>query len=579
MKFSVPVFLILLIVSCTTKYNPDITADELRNSIEYLASDSLKGRKAGSEGDLLTAEFIRGKFQDAGLELLFSDGFQPFGVVTEVALGEGNTFRFNNREYEVEAGFMPYSFSSNSEFSGEVVFAGYGMVFEDDSVSWDDYQGIDVSGKWVLVLKGDPEIDNPGSIYARYSDERTKVLTAVDNHAGGIIFTAGPVFSQEDELSPMFYDKNSSTYDIPVLQVTRLVADEILKVVGETVASLEEELNKLPKPRSFGVETEVTADVDVVQKKAETVNVAAILRGNDPELKNEYIVIGAHHDHLGMGGQGSGSRMPDTIAVHNGADDNASGVAAVIELAEKAAGENSNRRSLIFATFGAEETGLIGSRAFTAEPPVPLENITAMINFDMLGRLDTSSNSLSIGGTKTATEIEDLLNKYYPDYNLALSGEGTGPSDHSSFYLQGIPVFFISTGAHSDYHTPFDDAEFINYEGEKRILDNTYNLLSEITNRDEKLTFQEAGSIQRSGRGARYKVTLGIMPDFAGVEKRGLRVDAVTKEKPAYKAGMQKGDIITALDGKKVGNIYDYMNRLNTLETGRPVTVDVIRGD
>jgi hypothetical protein len=357
------------------------------------------------------------------------------------------------------------------------------------------------------------------------------------------------------------------------------VANDILKGSGKTITTLEEGLNADFRPNSFAVDNVVATTVYIEQKQVETQNVVAILPGIDAELMNEYVIIGAHHDHLGMGGPGSGSRALDTIAIHNGADDNASGVAAVIELAEKAAAEKNNRRTIIFATFGAEEMGLVGSRAFVNNPPVDLKKVVAMFNFDMVGRLDTTSNSLSIGGTKTSLETEDILKSLNPGFSLSLSGEGTGPSDHSSFYLQGIPVFFVSTGAHSDYHTPSDDAEFINYKGVQKVTTYAYDLISEVSNRDRKLTYQEAGSMQRPGRGGRFKVTLGVMPDFAGAEKRGMRIDAVSKGKPAQRGGMKKGDIITAIDGKKVGNIYDYMNRLKTLEAGQMITVDVLRDD
>jgi len=223
--------------------------------------------------------------------------------------------------------------------------------------------------------------------------------------------------------------------------------------------------------------------------------------------------------------------------------------------------------------------GLVGSRAFTTDPPVELDKVSAMFNFDMVGRLDSTSRTLSIGGTGTAVEIDTLLKQYNTDFDLALSEEGTGPSDHSSFYLQGIPVFFFSTGAHADYHTPLDDADRINYEGEREVLVYADKIIEDVTNRDSKLTYKEAGAMQRAGRGARYKVTLGIMPDFAGAEKRGLRVDAVTKGKPAFIGGIKKGDIITSINGKKVGNIYDYMNRLNGLEAGQTISVDVLRDE
>jgi Zn-dependent M28 family amino/carboxypeptidase len=307
--------------------------------------------------------------------------------------------------------------------------------------------------------------------------------------------------------------------------------------------------------------------------------VVALLPGTDSNLKNEYVVVGAHFDHLGMGGPGSGSRATDTLAVHNGADDNASGVAAVIQLAEKLASEKKNKRSIIFVAFGAEEMGLVGSKEFTGKPPVETDKMVAMFNFDMVGRLDPAANGLSIGGTQTSKETEAILTDLNTGFELAFSPEGVGPSDHAAFYLQNIPVFFISTGAHSDYHTPFDDAEFINYEGAKKVADYSYLVISEVANRETALTFQEAGPKFQRSRGGRLKVTFGVMPDFAGLEKRGLRIDAVTPGKPADKAGMKKGDVITAIEGKKVGGIHDYMSRLQTLEVGQQVSVDIIRDE
>jgi aminopeptidase YwaD len=576
MKHLVFILILPVLFSCTQRLNPDIQADDFKEIIGYLASDSLQGRGTGTEGDQLATEFIRAKFKEAGLQLLYEDGYQLFEVITEATPGKNNALIINDKEYPMETGFRPYSFTANARFSGEVVFAGYGFDIDEETIRWNDYEGLDVAGKWVLVLKGDPEMEKTESLYVKYSDVRSKVLVACDRNAGGILLVGGPEYAVEDELEPLFYDKNSSRYSIPVIQVTRKVANEILHASGKDIATLEKKLNTTLGPVSFATKATVTAMADVVLNQVATRNVAALLRGNDPELAAEYVVVGAHHDHLGLGGPGSGSRMPDTVAVHNGADDNASGVAAVIELAHKAASEKKNRRSLLFVTFSAEEMGLVGSRAFTAEPPVDLDQVSAMFNFDMIGRLDSTTRTLSIGGTETASEIDSLLNQYNPDFELALSGEGTGPSDHASFYLKEIPVFFVSTGAHSDYHTPEDDASLINYAGASDITSYAYDLLTAVANADQMLTFREAGSLQRASRG-NLKVTLGIMPDFAGIEKRGLRVDAVTKGKPAFKGGMKKGDIITAIDGKKVGNIYDYMNRLNVLEPDQIITVDILR--
>lgn len=227
--------------------------------------------------------------------------------------------------------------------------------------------------------------------------------------------------------------------------------------------------------------------------------------------------------------------------------------------------------------FGAEEMGLVGSTYFTANPPVDLKNVIAMINFDMVGRLDPNAPALSIGGTKTSLETEEILELLNPGFELSLSGEGTGPSDHAAFYMQDIPVFFISTGAHPDYHTPDDDADKLNYAGIMEVSNYAWRIIEEISGRDERLTFNEAGSKARRSTRGRMKVTLGVMPDFAGQEKNGLRIDAVTKGKPAYTAGILKGDIITAINGNKVGNIYDYMNRMNTFEEGQTISIDVMR--
>jgi len=569
--------LILFIVSCGQKFNPEISVDDIKENIEFLASDSLRGRKSGMEGDLLAANYLRSKFEAAGLELMFNNSFQKFTLVSSAELGEGNSFVVGETSFEAESDFLPYAFSANTKVEAGVVFAGYGIQLDRDTLQWNDFENTDVSGKWILVLQGDPDLDNPNSPYLEFSSERAKALTASDKNAAGIILVAGSKFSEKDELSSLFFDKNSSRYSIPVVQITRKVANEILADTGETVETLETKLIENNSGLNVNTNAKVSVTVNILLKETETQNVVAMVPGIDDSLKNEYIIVGAHYDHLGMGGPGSGSRAVDTIAVHNGADDNASGVATVIELAEKVAFERDNKRSIIFAAFGAEEMGLIGSKAFTAEPPVETENMVGMFNFDMVGRLDTTNNGLSIGGTKTSIETEDILKDLNTDFELAMSPEGVGPSDHASFYLQDIPVFFISTGAHSDYHTPLDDAEFINFEGAKKVTDYAYAILSEVANRDEALTFQEAGAKFQRSRGGRFKVTLGVMPDYAGLEKRGMRIDGVTKGKPAHKGGMKKGDIITAIEGKKVGNIYDYMNRLQTLEAGQTITVDVIR--
>jgi Zn-dependent M28 family amino/carboxypeptidase len=339
-------------------------------------------------------------------------------------------------------------------------------------------------------------------------------------------------------------------------------------------------LDEASDPSSFNTGITLAASTDIIQTKKQTQNVVAFLRGSDDILKNEYIIVGAHYDHLGMGGPGSGSRAVDTLAVHNGADDNASGVAGVLEIAEKMAlGDQTNSRSIIFIAFGAEEMGLLGSKYFVNHSPVEIQNISAMFNFDMIGRFKPEEKALMIGGTGTSLSTEDILDSFADDleFSLAYASEGFGASDHASFYAKDIPVFFITSGAHEDYHTPFDDADLLNYSGADQIAEFAYDLIFEVANRDEALVFQEAGPKQRTGGGRGFKVVLGIMPDFASQENDGLGVDAVRKDGPAFRGGMLKGDKITALNGKPVSNIYDYMTRLKELESGQTITVDVIR--
>jgi hypothetical protein len=284
-----------------------------------------------------------------------------------------------------------------------------------------------------------------------------------------------------------------------------------------------------------------------------------------------------------MGGMGSGSRMPDSIAVHNGADDNASGVAAVLELAEILASKKDElKRSVIFMGFGAEEMGLLGSQFFASNPEINLKQVKLMLNFDMIGRLNAEKPNLMIGGTGTAVETEDLLKEWEADSEMGFSHspEGYGASDHASFYGAGVPVMFFFTGAHQDYHTPLDDADLINYEGEKMILDFVEPIVVSLINRPEALTYQETAAPVQEGRNSRsLKVKLGIMPDFTSTENNGLGVGGVTPGGPASAAGLKKGDRIIALDGMEVTNIYDYMSRLKKLKPGQRITVDVVRDE
>jgi hypothetical protein len=305
----------------------------------------------------------------------------------------------------------------------------------------------------------------------------------------------------------------------------------------------------------------------------------AIVEGSDPQLKKEYLVVGAHHDHLGMGGSGSSSRRPDTLAVHNGADDNASGISALLEIAGKLMSNKTLlKRSVLLVAFGAEEMGLLGSKYFVNHPPVPLPQIDAMVNLDMLGRMDTLKG-IQIGGTGTSAEADSLIrhSNRSGKFRINMSQEGSGPSDHSSFYGRNIPVFFITTGAHTDYHTPDDDAEKINYPGLQAVTEFACRLILAIDGEATRLTFKEAGPKESPAANYRFKVTLGFMPDFSATDVEGVRVDFVSKGKAAERGGIRNGDIITAIDGLKIRNIYDYMYRLSKLSRNQIISVEILR--
>lgn len=564
---------ISLLSSCRIE-NTEITKKELNDHIQYLASDSLKGRFPGTKESKIAANYIKYNFVAGGLELVGNNGFQKFEVVTAVTAGENNVLKFGETIGGLNVDFAPFAYTQNDTVDSEVVFVGYGFSINNDSILWNDYANVDVTGKWVLILMGDPETENTNSVFAQFAGERDKVVTAKDNGASGVLFVNGPVFDKEDKLIGLNFDKTRSNAGLPVIHIKRELADKFLE--NNTIEKLENKLNEKRLPVSFSTGKLLFATTDVQQKKVETQNVLAFLEGN--ELKDEIIVLGAHWDHLGFGGSNSGSRMPDTTAVHYGADDNASGVAGILEVAEKLAHQKDLKRSVLVIAFGAEEMGLLGSSFFTNNPLFKLNKVKAMVNLDMIGRLK-DDHSIMISGTGTSSEGEALLNSLNADSSFVISmqPEGFGPSDHASFYAKDIPVFFLSSGAHADYHTPFDHPDSINLVGAKSIADYAYNLMMNLVNREEPLAFQEAGPKQRATGGRRYKITLGIMPNFTSTENNGLGIDGIRKGGPAESAGMKKGDRIVAINGMPVSNIYEYMSRLNKLEAGTTVNVDVIR--
>ena len=577
-KKILPLFIIFISTaySCNDPVNRKISTSELSDHVKFLASDLLQGRRTGTAGDSLAAIYIRRQLERSGLEPLSGDGFQRFTIADKVLAGEKNFLTFDNHSFDKSSGLTPFSFSGNSEAEAEVIFAGYGFNINNDSIQWNDYENTDVKGKWVLLLRGDPEPNKSVSGFIPFNSDRDKAMMAKDMGASGVLMVSGPINDKEDSFDSL--TSEAFSVEIPVLRIKREIADIILKKTNKTVADLEKSINITGKSSGFATGSVVHAGSEVMVTESETRNVIMVLPGDDEILKNEYVIIGGHFDHLGMGG--SSSRAGDTVAVHHGADDNASGIAAMIEIAERfALTKGSHKRSLIFAAFSGEELGLLGSKYFIDNPPVDLSKVNAMLNLDMVGRLRDSS-SFQIGGAGTAEGLKEMIRSSVDttSVTLSISDEGSGPSDHSSFYGKNIPVLFFSTGAHLDYHTPSDTWDRLNYPGMVTVSDIVFELAGNPANEAERLKFKEAGPKTEAVRTMRRQgVTLGIMPDFAGNVKNGLRADLVTPGKPAALGGMKKGDIITAINGKTINNIQDYMFRMGQLKHGETISVEVLR--
>jgi hypothetical protein len=565
----------------------EITAEDIREHIKYLASDELEGRWAGAAGNEKAADYIAQKLQEFGVSPGGDDGayLQSFKFVSTVRQGDANalTFDFNGAKEELEAGvdFRAMTFSSDGTVRAPLVFAGYGISAPDSG--YDDYAGLDVEGKVVVMLRFAPDGDGPKSRFFRLTSLRNKTRVAREHGASALILITGPTNDEEDELVRTRYDRVAGSSGIPTITMKRSVLEPHLARLGMDLKTIQDSLLSTMTPNSFQVpDVEVTLTTEIVKVIKETANVVGILEGTDDDLRGETIVLGAHFDHLGYGGPGSGSMVPDTSAIHNGADDNASGSAGLLELAQKFAQQKrALRRTFVFAFFSAEEIGIIGSNFYVNNPPIPLTQTVAMMNMDMIGRMVDSS--LHVGGTETAPEWEELLWKFNADSILDLTEDpdGFGPSDHASFYGKNIPVLFFFTGTHEDYHHPGDDWEKINYEGEELIVRYVYEIANAVNTTDKRPVYARVESSARSaGQGDRrsFRVVLGLVPDFTGeTEEEGMKVSSVRPNGAAERAGIQGGDIIVKMAGKDVLNIYDYMGILGELKVGQMVEVELLR--
>lgn len=549
-RFSILFATFILFHITVSAQNNGVNTDKLTTHIYKLASDSMSGRFPGTAGDTLAFEYIKAQFIETG-ENNFE--YQEFIIPLGIKAGSNNCIFQKNKRITLNDEFGVYSFSASANFDSELYHCIDVSKFINSTGDTSTFVIEEVSklkSKWVIVdVRGKQNGAKHRDIGQYFADKG----------AGGIIFLSDSKSYDLADIQSITPDQGKLT--IPVILVRGKLIDYIFALHR--------------KNKKLHVQTEI------VSVKTHTFNIFTVVKGSNPDFNNEYILIGAHYDHLGQGGFGSNSRRPDTVTTHFGADDNASGVAGMLELLRIVRlNKDKLNRSYIFVAFGAEERGLLGSKYFAEGLVSPNDTIVTMINLDMIGRLKPNK-SLQIGGTGTSIEADNLLRVINGDsvFNLVLSAEGYGPSDHAPFYAKNIPVFYITTGAHSDYHTPEDRPEKINYEGLGLVTDYVYRLILELDKMPNRLRFTEAGpkSSTEARHGGTRKVSFGIMPDFAATDINGLRVEIVTPGKPAFLAGMKNGDIIKAINGNPVKDIQEYMYRLGQLNPNEQVMVDIDR--
>ena len=543
--------------------------DRIQKDVKHLASEALEGRRTGTKGATEAARYIAAEFSKLRLKPLQTNYLQQFPYVAGVKLGKENAFVLGPEKFEPDVDWLPLGFSSSGKVSGKLVFAGHGITASE--LNHNDYANANAAGNIALVLQGTPDGANPHGRFARFEAVRWKAVAARNAGAKALVVIASEANFKDDRLTRLVYDNNAGDAGLPVIVLSRAAADRLLTSSGLSLSLLEKST-----PDGKALTGPMTLSTDIVRSEVPAYNVIGILEGSDPVLKKEYVVIGAHYDHLGRGGEGSGSLAPRSGDIHYGADDNASGTAGVLELARVLSAQNPRlKRSVIFMAFGGEEEGLLGSNYYVNHPLIPLASTVAMINMDMIGRM--KDRRLVVGGVGTATEWREILAAGTENFQLTLNEDGFGPSDHSSFYGKQIPVLFFWTGTHNDYHKPSDTFEKINYDDEAGILRMVVGIVKKMDAADKRLTYTTAKSDPAPRTGG-FRVYLGTIPNYAD-STNGLLLDGVRDNSPAAKAGLKAGDRVVKIGQFEIKNVYDYTNALGEMKAGEEYVVEVVRGN
>ncbi|MFO8087715.1 MAG: M20/M25/M40 family metallo-hydrolase [Bacteroidales bacterium] len=519
----------------------------LEKDVAVLAADSLLGREAGTKGEIMAMSYLASRFQQMQLKPILSDNtyFQEFEFISGATYKDGTSLIAGEKPLILEQEFYPLSYSASKAVQTELIDVGFGL--DTEAAATNDYADkSSIQGKAFLM-----QLSVPGGIdnfvdYARQAEIPAKIANAEKHGAAAVVFVNDDpnMADPSDKISLRVIPA-----DIPVVFVNDQAAEKVKQAIGKTV----------------------DINVSIRKIRASAYNVVGLIDNNAAYT----IVLGAHYDHLGMGGPSS--RYVGPPEVHNGADDNASGVAGIMEMARKATLKQNPRFNYLIIAFSAEEHGLIGSSYFTKSKAYPMDKINAMINFDMIGRM--KDNTMRIVGTGTSPVWENLIKQSNTEnLRLRTSKSGSGGSDQMSFYLDSIPVLFYFTGSHEDYHKPSDDIEKLKFSSMLDIIESVERLV-ELLPYDKKLEFKKTESRRQSGRNpTKYTVTLGVMPDHT-FEGKGMRIENVIQGRVSDEAGLKDGDVIIQMGEHEVTDIMSYMKALSKFKKGQTTTIQVKRGN
>jgi hypothetical protein len=585
-------FLALLAVALLTvaATAPIGQADPTRylDDIKALSAPAMEGRGAGTKGLARAEALIVKRYKELKIPPSGSQGYlQPFTLITGARLKSDNRLVVTNggirTDLKTNQDFVPFSFSSSEQAVGSVVFAGYGVTA--DEYQYDDYANLDVKDKIVVVLRYEPttfaaKSGNQGLTH--HSQTITKAINARNHGARAVVIVNGKLGDGEEDLLTRFGSVSGpENIGIVFVQVKNTVAEGWLQAAGKSLRDVQDQINATTKPASFALPDtlHLSLNVDIETTRATVSNVLAYLPGQT----DEYVIVGAHYDHLGRGN--FDSLAPSQIGqIHPGADDNASGTAGVLELARLLAPQRGQlKRGILFMDFAGEELGLLGSAEWVKEPTRPLEKAVAMINMDMIGRI--KDDKVYIGGVGTGSTFKPILEQAQKEqaqkdsaFKIEYSAGGYSSSDHTSFVSKKIPVLFFFSGLHSDYHKPSDTWEKINAPSAARLLDMIANVTLQLASAAQPPAFQTVVEDKppSGGDGRGYGPYFGSIPDF-GETPNGVKFADVKPGSPAAKAGLKPGDVLIQFGDKPIKNLYDFTDALRRSKIGDVVEVKVLR--